>query len=285
MQANHFFMIGGVKNLSLCSIPTKCIFENMYKKAFLFYVAITLTLFMKVSAQFSPNDLLKHAQQLLYAVRTDAPIDSIVNLIAKYDYQSVEAMLDDDSKRKAFWLNIYNAFTQILLSTDEAAYTHRNKFFSQKKIIVAGQKMSLDLIEHGLLRKSKIKISLGYLNKPFVSGLEKKWSIDSLDARIHFALNCGATSCPPIAFYNELEIDTQLEAATINFLKHDAVYDSIKNTVTISKIFSWFRGDFGGKKGTIQFLKTYNILPPDAMPQLIYKKYDWIILKNNFGTE
>ncbi len=240
---------------------------------------------MNASAQFSSNDLQRYAQQLLYAVKTNEPTDSMISLIDQYNYQSLDTMLTDDSKKKAFWLNVYNAYTQILLTADETTYTNRNHFFSQKKILVAGQKISLDLIEHGLLRKSKIKLSLGYLNKPFVSGFEKKWRIDSLDARIHFALNCGATSCPPIAFYGDTKIDAQLEAATMNFLNHDVGYDSLKNTVTISKIFSWFRGDFGGKKGTIKFLKAHNMLPVYAEPNIIYKKYDWTLLLKNFINE
>mgnify|MGYP000113672746 CR=1 FL=1 len=237
---------------------------------------------MNLSAQFSSDDLQQHAQQLLYAVKTDASIDVFIDSIGKFDFQSIEILLDTDSKKKEFWLNIYNAYTQILLNVDKAVYTKPHQFFSQKKIIVAGKKMSLDLIEHGLLRKSKIKPSLGYLNKPFVSELEKKWRMDTLDARIHFALNCGATSCPPIAFNAASKIDAQLFAAVTIFLQRDVFYDTISNTVTISKIFSWFRGDFSGKKGTVQFLKNYSILPIDAEPTIIYKKCYWSFLRKNF---
>lgn len=232
--------------------------------------------------QFATDGLMRQSQELLYAVKTEAQRDSFAAAIAGYDTNQLESELADDDKRKAFWLNIYNAYTQILLLSDTNSYRHRNRFFSQKKIPVAEQHLSLDDVEHGLLRHSKIKLSLGYLNKPFPAGYEKKWRVKKLDNRIHFALNCGATSCPPITFYDASKIDKQLELATLNFLKHDVVYDSVSNTVSISKIFSWFRGDFGGEKGTIALLTKYKLLPEGAMPKIRYKEYDWNLQVKNF---
>ena len=39
-------------------------------------------------------------------------------------------------------------------------------------------------------------------------------AVDVIDFRIHFALNCGAKSCPPIAFYSYDKINDQLDLAT-----------------------------------------------------------------------
>lgn len=236
-----------------------------------------------LTGQFADKNLLSQSQELLYAVKTGASTDSFTNAIANCKESQLESELDDDQKKKAFWLNIYNAYTQILLAADTSAYQHRNRFFSQKKIPVAGLHLSLDDVEHGLLRHSKIKLSLGYLNKPFPSVYETKWRLKKLDNRIHFALNCGATSCPPIAFYDASKIDQQLEMATLNFLKHDVVYDSLSNKVFISSIFSWFRGDFGGKKGTIAFFTKYKILPEGVKPEINYKSYDWTLQAKQFS--
>jgi hypothetical protein len=106
----------------------------------------------------------------------------------------------------------------------------------------------LDDIEHGILRRSKVKWSFGYFNKLFPSAFEKKHRVDTLDYRIHFSLNCGAISCPPIAFYKPEQLDKQLEVATKVYLSGEAAYNEADNTVALPALMGWFRGDFGGKK-------------------------------------
>jgi hypothetical protein len=68
------------------------------------------------------------------------------------------------------------------------------------------------------------------------------------DAHVHAALNCASLGCPRLpreAFVGE-RLEAQLEAAMREFLADDrqvAVSDE-ERTVTLSKIFDWFRGDF-----------------------------------------
>ncbi|MGI8581046.1 MAG: DUF547 domain-containing protein, partial [Chitinophagaceae bacterium] len=107
---------------------------------------------------------------------------------------------------------------------------------------------------------------------------------DKLDYRIHFALNCGAKSCPPIAFYTPETLDTQLELATNAYLASEADYDSTNNIIKLPKLMSWFRADFGGKKGMIKILKKHNIIPAEAYPKINFKKYDWTLYLNNYSN-
>ena len=65
----------------------------------------------------------------------------------------------------------------------------------------------------------------------------------------------------------------------------EVIYKKEENTVYISKIFYWYKGDFGGKKGTIQFLKKYNVLPEDANPKIQYNEYNWNIMEKKFLEE
>ena len=109
--------------------------------------------------------------------------------------------------------------------------------------------------------------------------------MDTVDYRIHFALNCGAKSCPPIAYYAADKIDNQLDLATKNFLKNEVVYDPNKNVAYLPATMGWFRGDFGGKKGMIRILKLYNIIPVEATPSIHFKKYDWTLFLNNYKPE
>lgn len=66
--------------------------------------------------------------------------------------------------------------------------------------------------------------------------LEKEQRVDKAGYRIHFALNCGAKSCPPIAFYKPRQMDRQLEMATKPYLEGEAEYNEGENTVALLAI-------------------------------------------------
>jgi hypothetical protein len=68
------------------------------------------------------------------------------------------------------------------------------------------------------------------------------------DARLHFALVCGAASCPPIRTYSAATLDEGLAAAAEAFCASAVRVDESKNRVTASKIFGWYYPDFGGTK-------------------------------------
>jgi hypothetical protein len=174
---------------------------------------------------------------------------------------------------------------QLLLKENPGKYKKRGQFFGDKQIVIARQKLSLDKIEHGIIRHSKIKWSLGHLNKLFPGGFEKKARVNKVDYRIHFALNCGAKSCPPIAYYDAAKIDKQLDLATKTYLKSEAVYDAQKNTVSLPAIMSWFRRDFGSKKKMKKMLREMQIIPADADPKIHFKKYDWTLFLSNYKTD
>ncbi|MEQ1678413.1 MAG: DUF547 domain-containing protein, partial [Chitinophagaceae bacterium] len=142
--------------------------------------------------------------------------------------------------------------------------------------------ISLDLIEHGILRRSKAKLSLGYFNKLFKSRFEKKFRVEKLDYRVHFALNCGAKSCPPIAFYKPEQIDKQLDLATKVYLKNEVLFNGKDLTVEVPAILSWFRADFGGKRGITRLLRQQQLIPDSTTPAIRWKEYDWAIASNVF---
>ena len=113
----------------------------------------------------------------------------------------------------------------------------------------------------------------------------------TLDPRIHFALNCGAKSCPPIAAYSfdEQTLNSQLQLATENFLCANVKIDIVNNDVTVklSKIFDWYRNDFGSSDREIlnwiiahcdtqlkAQLETHILLCVN-LPRIIYEVYSW----------
>jgi hypothetical protein len=224
------------------------------------------------------------AQQLLFAVKTGENTVALQEQLAHLPLGQLQQQLFTDSLKTAFWLNMYNAYTQIFLQEDTAAYARRNKFFSAKKIVVEGIRLSLDDIEHGLLRRSKNKWLMGYIGKLWPGKTEKRWRVQHADYRIHFALNCGANSCPPIAFYHPEHIDRLLQLAMTGFLKEHCHVDTTSNVVWVPKIMSWFRGDFGGKAGIRQLLILQGILPPGAKPRLRFSPYNWALAPGAFAS-
>ncbi len=237
------------------------------------------------SIQRSQNVVVRLSQEYIYAAKTEASLTSLTQNLSALSFDDLKANLISDNQKKAFWINLYNGYTQAALKQNAAQYKSRNAFFKKKSIDVAGQIFSLDDIEHGILRRSKIKWSLGHLNKLFPSKKEKSLRVEKLDYRIHFALNCGAKSCPPIAFYNDETLDAQLDLATTAYLTGEAEYDSTANTIRLPKLMSWFRADFGGKKGMIKILRQHGIIAADAKPKISFKAYDWTLTLNNYTTQ
>lgn len=228
------------------------------------------------------NPLIKLSQDYMYAARLKEDAGTYITQLEKIPYSQLQKDLSTDDEKKAFWINIYNASVNVSLQKNPEQYKKRRAFFKSKSIIIAGKQFSLDDIEHGILRRSKIKWSLGYLNKIFPSGTEKELRVDRLDYRIHFALNCGAKSCPPIAFYNSAGIYQQLDLATNAFLSGEAVFDKETNTLQLPAILSWFRRDFGGKKKMLGLVKQLKIMEADASPKITFKKYDWGLYLENY---
>ena len=228
------------------------------------------------------NRFTKLSQELIYAAKTGNDTKVLEQQLQDLNYDSLQTGLKNDAQKKAFWINIYNGYTQIILKGNPEKYKKRNKFFKSKQINIAGKNLSLDQIEHDFLRHSKIKWSLGYFNKIFPGKTAKALRADTLDYRLHFALNCGAKSCPPIAFYSATQIDKQLDIATAAYLKGEADYDAAKNIVKLPALMGWFRRDFGGKRNMRKILKQYEIIPQDSKPKIKFKKYSWDLYLDNY---
>ncbi|MEJ7738371.1 MAG: DUF547 domain-containing protein [Chitinophagaceae bacterium] len=233
-----------------------------------------------------PNtDLIALSQQLLLAAKTKEPTDSLTAILSTIPETEISKQLSTEDQKKAFWINIYNAYTQIILSKEPGKYKSKSSFFSRKQIAIAGHFLSLDNIEHGILRHSKIKWSLGYLNTFFPSAFERKNRAQAVDYRIHFSLNCGAKSCPPIAFYKPEQLDKQLDQATKVYLQGESDYNEKENTVSVPALMGWFRHDFGGRKEMKRLLKKLSVIPAGKNPSIHFKAYDWNLFLENYNNE
>ena len=175
-------------------------FATLMRSAFVLFFLLTTSLADAQLKTINAPDYIKLSQNFLYAAKTGDTTTAFIDTLKNADINILEGQLDNDHKKLAFWLNLYNGFIQVLLKKDPDQYKTRGSFFSSKQIYIAGQELSLDLIEHGILRHSKVKWSEGYLGKLFPSGFEKKFRVEKLDYRIHFALNCGLKAARPSLF-------------------------------------------------------------------------------------
>lgn len=131
----------------------------------------------------------------------------------------------------AFLINVYNAATVELILT---AYPNVKSIkdlgtlfqgpWAKPFISLFGETISLDAIEHGMIRGS------GRYNDP----------------RIHFAVNCASIGCPALgrAAFRGATLDAQLDAAAKGFLGDHTRNRVQGDGVAVSSIFKWYRGDF-----------------------------------------
>jgi hypothetical protein len=148
-------------------------------------------------------------------------------------YLKVLENVDPDSLSRdeqfAFYANIYNAWTVKLILTgypDIDSIKDLGSLFKspwKKKLVrINGKVLTLDNVEHDILRPQ------------------------FKDARVHFAINCAAYSCPPLLPepFTAGKLDEQLTDATRSFINNPKRTYLDGNTLYVSKIFKWFAEDF-----------------------------------------
>lgn len=257
--------------------------RNYMQSKLIIYI-LFIGLFFGTASRFKPEkpDYLQVSIDLLEAVKDKKSPQAYIDLLAQAKDTELLAQLGDDDARKVFWINVYNAFVQIKLGKEPELFENKGKFFKLEFIQIAGRTISLDVIEHDFLRRSKIKISLGYLSKWFVPKYKKNYRVDQLDYRIHFVLNCGAKSCPEILILRPEKVEAQMEEAAREYLTETTAYNKEENKVAVTPLMSWFRGDFSGKGGVLKILKKHQILEEAEKPKVDYQDYDWTLALGTF---
>ncbi len=226
------------------------------------------------------NDYVDLSKSFLNSLKHGQDVAHIVQKYESLSFEELKQGLETQEEKLAFWINTYNGFIIYTLKDDPSKFDERGSFFSNKQIHIAGYDYSFDNIEHGIIRNSRIKWSLGYLKKWFVPDYISDLAIQKREPRIHFALNCGANSCPPVAIYDAQTVDQQLDISTQQYLEHKTTIKGVK--VITTPLFSWFRGDFGGISGVEKMLKNYGIIDKQKDITLEFDSYDWTLNIDNY---
>lgn len=223
------------------------------------------------------NDLVINTLETL---KKRESIKPLLVALAALSPQLLAKELHSDDLRKAFWINCYNVAVQNALKAHPEKYANKMAFYNKKTIVIAGKWLSPNDMEHGILRRSKWLYGLGFVPSLFPSPFEKQMRVAHLDVRIHFALNCGARSCPPIVVYNPIEVQRQLNDVTAAFLHDNTLVENGK--LLLSKLFLWYRGDFGSNRAVLDLLKNHNAMPQEPFHTIGYDNYDWTLDLENF---
>ena len=195
--------------------------------------------------------------------------------------------LNNDQK-KAFFMNIYNAIVihAFCVNGCPSSILAKVSLFSKASYNIGGLRFSANDIENGILRGNRRppgKFSAVF--KKSDPRLAFAFADEDVDARLHFALNCGAKSCPPIQVFNGKNIEMALNMAATSFILQDLEIDAKNATIRVSKIFQWYAEDFGKGKDLVRYIAQYlpgshllvRLVRSDAIKKLTvkYKKYDW----------
>jgi hypothetical protein len=161
-----------------------------------------------------------------------AALDRFVAALAKTSPASDPALFPSREEKLAYWINAYNAlvFAGVLARGPEKESVWKGglvsgySFFVGMEVVLGGQKTNLKKLEDKTIR----------------AGFS--------DPRIHAALNCASLGCPRLLrkAFEPATLDADLDRAMEEFVSEtrNVEVDEARRTVTLSKIFDWFDGDF-----------------------------------------
>ena len=172
------------------------------------------------------------------------------------------------SEQMAYWINLYNALTvQVILDHYPVESIREINIspglfafgpWGKKLVTIEGQEVSLNDIEHRILRPI--------------------WQ----DPRIHYAVNCASIGCPDLqrTAFTGSNLERMLDIAAKSYINHPRGVRLDNGELTVSSIYVWFQVDFGDSdKGVIEHLKQY-AKPPlksalESKTEIDDDDYDW----------
>ncbi len=197
-----------------------------------------------VKAYVDDSGMVNYKQ--LKANRTN--LDTFAQAMANLDPKQLAKW--DEQSRLAFYINAYNALTLKVIVDNypiKASWLRSRVYpknsirqisgvWNKIKFNVAGQEVTLDHIEHKILRKK--------FHEP----------------RIHMALVCAAMGCPPLRNepYLPAKLDEQLSDQSRKFLRPPEKFRLVDNTLYLSPILKWFGKDFVADYGSDEAFKGYD---------------------------
>lgn len=203
-----------------------------------------------------------------YAALRDAPADRAVleDYIDALEAAAPSEMSADEAF--AYWANLYNAVTVRLIvveAPENSIREIRPRLWSigpwgVDRVTVEGEALSLDNIEHDIMRPR------------FEAAL------------VHYAVNCASIGCPNLkaTAWRADGLEDDLEAAARAYINHPRGVTATPDGLVVSRIYRWFREDFGGSEaGVIDHLLRFAdpelAAQIEANPDITGHEYDWAL--------
>jgi len=165
------------------------------------------------------------------------------------------------NKEMAYWINLYNAFTIHTIVKNYPVNSimdiDNGKVWDTQKINIGGSYYTLNQMEKDkLLKRFK-------------------------EPRVHFAVNCGAASCPPLLnrAWTEGNIQHYYDAQAKSFINNSNYNELSPKLIKVSKIFSWYASDFGGSDKIVPYFQKYATTTIKDKAKVKFKEYDWKLNK------
>jgi len=210
----------------------------------------------------------RHASQVDYGgmARDRAALKAYLDRLSRVPMPEFDGW--EKNERKAFLINAYNAFTVEKILTrwpDIRSIWDFGKIFGNPFkddfFTLLGASMTLDGIEHGMLRKP------GAYDDP----------------RVHYAVNCASIGCPMLReeAYLAARLEAQLDEQALRFLGDRSRNRYRDGRLEVSKIFDWFKEDFAPREK--YFARYAQVLGYAGGPVPIdFLDYDWSL--NDFRS-
>ncbi len=155
--------------------------------------------------------------------------------------QAIEIEMYPKDEQFAFWVNLYNAATVDVILKNYPLKSIRDIGvlslgpWKDKALKVSGKELSLDDIEHGILRPV--------------------WK----DVRIHYAVNCASIGCPNLApqAYTAEKLEPMLEEAARAYINHPRGFARVNGALIASNIFDWYVDDWGNQAAVLEHARKY----------------------------
>ena len=168
-------------------------------------------------------------------------------------------------EQMAYWINAYNAYTIRLILNYYPVQSIKDigtkiqiplvsTPWAAKFITIGGETMSLDHIEHNILRKQ--------FNDP----------------RIHFALVCAALTCPRLRneAYTAAQLDRQLDEQGRDFLNNPAKNNIRPTQAQLSRYFDWYKGDWNKDgQSVVKWVNRYSKTKINEQTPVSFLDYNW----------
>lgn len=194
--------------------------------------------------------------------------------------------LEKRSEKIAFWINLYNVIVihAVIELGIRGSVKEVRDFFRRVSYQIGDTTFTPYEIEHGVLRGNRRP---PYALSPVFGHGDPRlaFTVEPLDPRIHFALVCASSSCPPIDVYTADKLEDELDISGRTFLNAGAVViDRDHHRVSLSRIFKWYSKDFGrSQSDRLTFVAQYlyneddgRFLAEQAENLSVgYQEYDW----------